>query len=73
VLGLWAFARRAALPPIIKRYSHVLLAAVLAQATLGAATVLYIVPIPVAAAHQAGSLTLLGILTWVMHLLRRIR
>ncbi|CAM6032001.1 unnamed protein product, partial [Sphagnum compactum] len=41
------------------------------QVSLGISTLLFHVPIPLAAAHQAGSLTLLTISSWLLHILRR--
>jgi len=58
--GLWIFARRTpGLPPNLKRLSNVLFGAVWAQGSLGLLTLLYCVPIPLASAHQAGSLVAL--------------
>jgi len=41
------------------------------QASLGIATLLYLVPIPVASAHQAGSLTFITFITWLIHELKK--
>lgn len=43
----------------------------LAQTTLGITTLLMEVPIPLASAHQAGSVTLLTSALWFAHELRR--
>lgn len=64
VHALWAYARftprvRAALPRGAWRASHAVLALVWMQVVLGISTLLYLVPTPVAATHQAGSLALL--------------
>ena len=40
------------------------------QVSLGIATLLYLVPVPLAAAHQGGSLTLLTLAIWLIHTLR---
>ncbi len=40
------------------------------QIALGIATLLHKVPVPLAAAHQAGSMVLFGVLLWVNHELR---
>eukprot|EP00730_Choanoeca_flexa_P017014 TRINITY_DN8137_c0_g1_i3.p3 TRINITY_DN8137_c0_g1~~TRINITY_DN8137_c0_g1_i3.p3 ORF type:complete len:103 (+),score=13.52 TRINITY_DN8137_c0_g1_i3:1225-1533(+) len=42
------------------------------QITLGISTLLYFVPTPLAATHQAGSLALLTFATWFMYELRKI-
>ncbi|KAI3635043.1 hypothetical protein MIR68_006609 [Amoeboaphelidium protococcarum] len=44
----------------------------LAQVTLGITTLLWLVPIPLAAAHQAGSLTLLTVSLWLLNALKRV-
>lgn len=64
VHALWAYARfsprvRAALPMGATRALHGVLAMVWVQVALGITTLLYLVPTPVAATHQAGSLALL--------------
>lgn len=66
----WWMARRAALAPRTRMLLHLLLAALLAQAALGIATLLYIVPVPLAAAHQAGALVLLTVALLLNHRLR---
>lgn len=43
------------------------------QVSLGISTLLYFVPTPLAAAHQAGSLTLLSMALWLVHTLRIIK
>jgi len=47
-----------------------LLAALLLQIALGVATLLYVVPVPLAAAHQAGALLLLSAALWLAYRLR---
>jgi cytochrome c oxidase assembly protein subunit 15 len=68
VLGLFAYARwhpamRRALPRACLRGMHGVLGFACLQVGLGIATLLYLVPVPVASAHQAGSLALLS---WVL-------
>jgi cytochrome c oxidase assembly protein subunit 15 len=41
------------------------------QVSLGIATLVYFVPVPLAATHQAGSLTLLSVALFLMHSLRK--
>ena len=50
---------------------HMLLAMVIIQGTLGIATLLLVVPVPLAAAHQAGALLLLTIMLFVTHQIHR--
>ena len=60
VAGFWASARRVRLPPRARLAVHALLAALVVQVTLGILTLLYVVPVALAAAHQAGALVLLS-------------
>jgi cytochrome c oxidase assembly protein subunit 15 len=57
---LWLSARRRRLPERAGSAAHLLLAAVLLQVALGIATLVYVVPIPLAAAHQGGALLVLS-------------
>ncbi|KAH8106060.1 cytochrome oxidase assembly [Cristinia sonorae] len=63
-------ALKAALPPLARRMATSAFAMVNVQLALGISTLLYLVPIPLAAAHQAGSVMLL---TTVIHLLVALR
>lgn len=59
-----------ALPPLARTASHLLLIAVLLQLTLGISTLLLVVPIALAAAHQAGAILLLTaslFASWQLH------
>jgi cytochrome c oxidase assembly protein subunit 15 len=47
-----------------------LFAAVCCQVVLGVLTLFLVVPVPLAALHQAGVLVVLGIATWTMHFLK---
>lgn len=49
------------------RGANLLVAAVVAQAALGIWTVLWVVPIPLGAAHQAGAMVVFGIAVWHAH------
>ena len=51
---------------------NLLTAMVIVQASLGIGTLLYHVPIPMAAAHQAGSLALLSFALWLAFHLKRV-
>ena len=68
LLTSWAF--RSAEPEIRKR-SHILLMAACLQVALGISTLLLVVPIPLAAAHQAGAVVLLAAAVWLRHGLRK--
>jgi cytochrome c oxidase assembly protein subunit 15 len=74
ILALWAYSRfnpkvRNALPNSARKGMLGVVHLAFLQVTLGISTLLYLVPIPLAAAHQAGSLALL---TGVMVLGSRI-
>lgn len=61
---------RASLPPSLKRAFWGLLAVILMQVSLGILTVLWSVPIPIAAAHQGGAFI---VLAWALYLFRQIK
>jgi cytochrome c oxidase assembly protein subunit 15 len=63
-------AVRAALPPLAVRTAAAAFAMANVQVALGISTLLYLVPVPLAAAHQAGSVALL---TAVLHVLLALR
>ena len=67
----WLFATRRELPPRARLGSHLLLAMLAVQISLGISTLLLYVPIPLAAAHQAGALTLFTLALFVTHELWR--
>ncbi|MHB8621830.1 MAG: COX15/CtaA family protein [Sulfuricaulis sp.] len=66
----WWSARRAALPSRARLAIHLLLAWLAVQVTLGITTLLYVVPVPLAAAHQAGAVVLFSVALFVRHTLR---
>ena len=71
---LWALSlRRKNLPKMSKLAANSLMGVACMQVTLGISTLLTFVPIPLAAAHQGGSLTLLTMAIWLLHTLRYIR
>ncbi|EDQ92128.1 uncharacterized protein MONBRDRAFT_14857 [Monosiga brevicollis MX1] len=72
VAGLWAYARKLSLPPRARIATHAMLGMVAVQITLGISTLLYFVPTPLAATHQAGSLGLLTFATWLLYELRAV-
>ncbi|KAL4804518.1 cytochrome oxidase assembly protein-domain-containing protein [Aspergillus unguis] len=74
IMALWAYSRRSPnmkrfLPPAAKKGVHGVVAFAFMQVGLGLTTLLYLVPTPLASAHQAGSLFLL---TWVLVLGSRV-
>ncbi len=70
VLLLWLAGRRARLPKPAHIALWALLAAAAAQVALGISTLLMVVPIPLAAAHQAGAVLLLSAAIVFRHTLR---
>jgi cytochrome c oxidase assembly protein subunit 15 len=63
----WWQAARAALAPRARLACHLLLAMLAIQVALGIATLLLVVPVALAAAHQGGAVLLLGAALWVAH------
>ena len=61
---------RAALPPLTRMATTAVFAMANVQVALGITTLLYLVPVPLAAAHQAGSVMLLSAM---VHLLMTMR
>ncbi len=70
VFMLWAAGLRADLPKPARKALHALLAAAALQVVLGISTLLLVVPIPLAAAHQAGAVLLLTAAVVFRHTLR---
>ncbi len=61
----WWQAARAPLAPRARLACHLLLATLAIQVALGIATLLMVVPVGLAAAHQGGAVLLLGAALWV--------
>jgi cytochrome c oxidase assembly protein subunit 15 len=70
VFLLWSAGLRANLPISARRALHALLAVAVLQVALGISTLLLVVPIPLAAAHQAGAVLLLTAAIVFRHTLR---
>lgn len=70
ILGMWLLARPVALPARTRLALNCLFGMSIVQVGLGIFTLLYFVPVPLAASHQAGSLTLLSFAIWVAHEMR---
>lgn len=72
IVALWFASRRLPLPPNIKFGVNTLLGVASLQVTLGVSTLLWLVPVPLAAAHQGGSLTLLTVALWLINALKHV-
>ncbi|HLI12332.1 MAG TPA: COX15/CtaA family protein [Alphaproteobacteria bacterium] len=70
VVLFWLSTRGLALPPRARLARNLLLLMVFVQFSLGVSTLLLVVPVPLAAAHQAGALTLFTLALWTAHELR---
>lgn len=65
VMGLWAYSKlslsmKKMLPTASKKGVHMVVGFTFLQVILGISTLIYLVPLPLASAHQAGSLALLS-------------
>ncbi|EDW74767.1 uncharacterized protein Dwil_GK15851 [Drosophila willistoni] len=70
---LWLSTRRIQLPKRANLAIHAVAAMAWTQATLGVTTLLNYVPVPLATAHQSGSLILLSLAVWLSHELRFLK
>jgi heme a synthase len=70
IVALWSAGLRSSLPREARVALDALLAAMVLQVTLGISTLLLVVPIPLAAAHQAGAVLLLTAAVFFRHTLR---
>ena len=70
VLTLWWQIRSVPSARCAARAIHMLLAVVIAQAALGILTLVLIVPLPLAVAHQMGAIALFSTAVWTAHALR---
>jgi cytochrome c oxidase assembly protein subunit 15 len=68
----WWLARRHRLDGVTRGMFHLLLAMLVAQVLLGIFTLIYIVPVPLAAAHQAGAMVLFTLALILNHRLRTV-
>jgi cytochrome c oxidase assembly protein subunit 15 len=66
-VGLWLWSRGLPLPSRMRPVMALLPAAATLQAALGIATLALVVPVPLAAAHQAGAFLLLAAVLWALH------
>jgi len=72
VAAYWMLSRRLPLPGRVRAAINMLGAVAATQVALGISTLLMLVPVPLAAAHQAGSLSLLSVALWLSSELRRL-
>jgi len=70
VTSTYFWSRLLVLPPNARMASHLMMAMSTVQVSLGISTLLLHVPVPLASAHQMGSLTLLTLSLWFAHTLR---
>jgi cytochrome c oxidase assembly protein subunit 15 len=73
VVAFWFAAAKAPLAARARLAAHALLVAAAVQVTLGIATLVLIVPVPLAAAHQAGAVVLLSAALWAAFEVRQSR
>ena len=66
----WYKSRQLALPSSARLACNLLLIMLVIQICLGIATLLMVVPLPLAASHQAGAMLLFTAAIWVNHKLR---
>ncbi|RIA86357.1 cytochrome C oxidase assembly protein cox15 [Glomus cerebriforme] len=72
ITALWLYSKKVPLPSQAKLAVNYLLGVTGLQITLGISTLIYMVPIPLASAHQAGSLTLLSTALWLVHAMKKM-
>jgi cytochrome c oxidase assembly protein subunit 15 len=70
VLLMWVVGLRVRLPNRARTALHMLLLVAALQVALGTATLLLVVPVPLAAAHQAGAVLLLTAAIYLRHTMR---
>jgi cytochrome c oxidase assembly protein subunit 15 len=66
----WRVVAAPGVPAVARAGAHLLLAAIVGQIALGIATLLLVVPLPLAAAHQAGAVVVLAAALNLAHALR---
>jgi len=69
-VALWILLRRDGMAPKQRRAGWLALLAAVGQASLGVATLLTYVPVPLGALHQAGALVLFSTALWALHTVR---
>ncbi|MDD9929515.1 MAG: COX15/CtaA family protein, partial [Rhodospirillaceae bacterium] len=64
---LWLAVRRASVTPRARFAANAMAAMVVAQVLLGIATLLLVVPLPLAVLHQLGAATLFSLTLWTVY------
>ncbi|KAF9417882.1 Cytochrome c oxidase assembly protein cox15 [Entomortierella beljakovae] len=72
ISALFLYSRKLPLPPQARIGVNILLAVACGQVGLGITTLLYMVPVSLGTAHQAGALTLLTSALYLMHSLKKV-
>ena len=72
ILGLWVSSRRSA-DDRLRRACGLLLMMLVIQIALGIATLIYSVPVPLAAAHQGGALVVFAMALVIYHNIYRVQ
>ena len=72
ISALWIYSKKVKLPRTSIIAVNTLMGVAILQVTLGISTLIYFVPVPLAVAHQMGSLTLLGASIWLMNTLKPV-
>ncbi|KAH8398223.1 hypothetical protein KR222_003229 [Zaprionus bogoriensis] len=73
ITGLWLVTKRHKLPKRAVSAINCVMLMAWTQATLGVTTLLNYVPVPLATAHQSGSLILLSFAVWLTHELKFLK
>lgn len=72
LVALVARVLRRAVPRVLKQRAWLLVASLAAQMSLGIATLVLVVPVPLAVTHQAGAIVLLSLALFALHGLKRM-
>jgi heme a synthase len=72
VTAMWWKCRKAELPTRARLAANALLGALCLQVALGITTLLLVVPVPLAAAHQSGAVLLFSVSVWLANELRAV-
>jgi cytochrome c oxidase assembly protein subunit 15 len=72
ITALFVKSRKLNLPPRVRFAINALTLMVYIQAGLGIATLLYVVPVPLASAHQVGATGMLSASAYLLHAIRSL-
>ena len=70
---LWWHLTRPTRPATTHTAAHLLLGWLVIQVTLGIVTLVHVVPLPLAVAHQGSAIVLFGLAVFVRHRVRPVR